>query len=106
MKIFSDLKFLPHTRGEGLHAKLDFPNGYGISVARLLLPLVDGVNLGYSTHTKDNEWEACVMHKRACCYNTPITDGVIGHLDESGVSEIMKKIQKLPKSGRSICPEI
>ena len=32
MKTFDDLEFKKHHIGLGLHAKLDFDNGYGVSV--------------------------------------------------------------------------
>lgn len=37
MKTFEDLKFEPHKTGNGLMARLFFPNGYGVSVVRFKL---------------------------------------------------------------------
>ena len=34
MKSFKDIKFKPHSFGEGLHGVCFFENGYGVSVVR------------------------------------------------------------------------
>ena len=43
MKTFKNLKFEPHTTGEGLSAKLFFKNGYGVSVVRFKMPIAGNV---------------------------------------------------------------
>jgi len=71
-----------------------FPNGYGASV----------VNIPLFTYTNnDNDWELAVIrftgksnYKFELCYDTPITDDVIGYLEEEDVEKILHKIQKLP----------
>jgi hypothetical protein len=71
-----------------------FPNGYGASVVRI--PLFTYTN-------NNNEWELAVIRfknkrndKFELCYDTPITDDVIGYLEEADVEKILHKIQKLP----------
>lgn len=41
-------------------------------------------------------YEAAVIFNNRLCYDTPVTDDVIGYLDEEGVSEIMRQIHELP----------
>lgn len=86
-KIFKDLQFKGHpTMGPGgSRAYMEFPNGYGISV----------VTGEYAYSDDEHPYEAAVLHEGRVCYDTPITDDVVGHLDEEGVTEIMKKIQEL-----------
>ena len=85
MKTFKDLEFKPHSIGNGLQAIMNFPNGYGISVVRF-----DG-----SYTSNDQEWELAIFHNGCLCYDTPITDDVIGHLTASGVTNIMEQVQQL-----------
>lgn len=105
MKTFKDLEFKPHPIGNGWRARLFFPNGYGISVVRFRLPsglCVGGLLVdGYGSYTSnENEWEVAIWRNIGqewqIAYDTPIADDVIGHLDAEGVSDVMKKIQKLP----------
>lgn len=98
MKTFKDLQFKPHQTGDGLHGLAFFPNGYGISVVRFMMPIS---HRGYGSYTdNENEWEVAILVGNVdgweLTYDTPITDDVIGHLEESEVTEIMKQIQELP----------
>ena len=103
MKEFKDLKFKPHQMdSEGIHAVELFPNGYGISVCRFKLQGIPefGTSSRYGSYTSnENEFEAAVLigepDNWSICYNTPITDDVLGHLSEDDVTELMKKIQEL-----------
>lgn len=108
MKTFKDLKFNPHPQAQGLQARLDFPNGYGVSVVRFRMgsgnPFNDFVlgacadSEGYGSYTSnENEWELAVFHDGRICYDTPITSDVLGHLTEDAVTDVMKEVQKLPK---------
>jgi hypothetical protein len=97
MKTFNDLNFIPHSSGEGKQSKMFFPNGYGISVVRF--KLADGQY--YGSYTNDEtEWEIAILIGDEIdwniCYNTPIANDVIGHLNEEGVTQVMKEIQVLP----------
>ena len=86
MKTFNDLIFKQHPNWmSGTQARMDFPNGYGISV----------ITGEYAYSDNEHPYEVAVMEHGSLCYNTPITDDVIGYLDADGVTEIMKQIQEL-----------
>ncbi len=125
MKTFKNLKFKPHTTGEGLAGKLFFKNGYGVSVVRFKMPFAGNVledatlkmskifsdnkatiDNEYGSYTNsESEWELAVLKGKEgdweIDYNTPITSDVIGHLKDDGVTEIMKKVQQLPKANNN-----
>ena len=69
-----------------------FDNGYGISIVRNKL-----------SYTSENilDFEIAVLKKTdddyEICYDTPITNDVIGYLTPKEVSKVMKEIQELPK---------
>ena len=92
MKTFKDLKFKKHPHGNGKIARLNFKNGYGVSVTRFT-----GGIFGDSYTSNDKEWELAVLKDDRLCYETPITDDVIGHLKSDKVTKIMKQVQELPK---------
>ena len=71
MKTFEDLNFYPHRWAIGAeHAVLEFDNGYGCSV----LIEIDFYSNGIDTY------ELGVLRDGLLCYDTPITDDVLGHL--------------------------
>ena len=86
-KTFKDLEFMPHPimGADGTRAYMEFPNGYGISV----------VTGKFAYSDDEHPYEAAVLSEGLVCYNTPITDDVVGHLNEEGVTQIMKQIQEL-----------
>ncbi len=95
---FKDLKFDPHPVGDGLMARMEFKNGYGISVVRFKIPSIPGFRsrTEYGSYTNnEKEWEAAVTKGGNLCYDTPITDDVVGHLSEADVTALMAKIQDL-----------
>jgi len=99
MKTFKDLQFQPHPNSSlegGVQAKMFFPNGYGVSVVRFK---VLGTYASYTNN--EDEWEMAILKgndsKFEICYDTPITSDVLGYLSDDEVSEIMKRVQKLPK---------
>ena len=72
-----------------------FKNGYGASVTR-------GMN---SYGGKEGLWELAVLKYRKevwgywdICYDTPITNDVIGGLDVAGVEKLLKRIEALPEA--------
>jgi hypothetical protein len=96
MKGFDDIIFEPHPVGEGFHGKIFVPNGYGVSVVRFKTPH----NVLYGSYTSnDNEWEVAILkgneNEWEICYDTEITDDVIGHQTEGEVTWIMVKVQQL-----------
>lgn len=94
MKTFKDLVFNDHPNSTGKQAVMMFPNGYGISVVRFTI-------MGrYGSYTdNETEWEAAVLKGKGnewfLCYDTEITEDVIGHLSNDGVTKLMQKIQEL-----------
>jgi hypothetical protein len=98
MKSFKDIEFKPHRFGEGLHGLIFFDNGYGVSVVRYKGTYTP--NGGYSSYTSnENEWEVAVIYGTEndweLCYNTHITDDVLGHLTEGEVDWVMYQVQEL-----------
>lgn len=87
MKTFKDLEFKPKTHSPGYQAKIHFENGYGASV----------IFGGYSYGAPNTPYEIAVLKGDRICYDTPVTDDVIGWLDEDGVTEILEQIQNLEK---------
>lgn len=98
MKTFKDLEFKPHQTGDGLHAVMLFPNGYGVSVVRFKNS-ISGTYYSYTSSEK--EWELAVIKGGekdwTLTYETKITKDVIGHLKVRQVTAIMKQVQKLKK---------
>jgi hypothetical protein len=91
MKQFKDLEFKTHVHGEefGIQARIQFDNGYGASVVK-----------GPHTYGGDKDlYELAVMDGQGNgpIYFTPITDDVIGYLRPEDVTDVMIKIQQLPK---------
>jgi hypothetical protein len=88
MKTFKDLQFEPHPMGGGVISRITFANGYGASVVK-------------GDHTyggRDGLFELAVLDSNgSLCYSTPITDDVIGYLRPEDVTDVMEKIQQLPK---------
>ena len=85
MKEFNDLEFIPHSAGGGVISRLYFENGYGVSV----------VKTNYSYGGKDGLYELAIFKNDELCYDTPITDDVMGYLSPEDVTDIMSKIQAL-----------
>jgi hypothetical protein len=109
MKTFKSLKFKPHAMAEqarkeapentnsvlekykdNVQALMFFKNGYGISV-------VGGYGLYGDGKTT---FEAAVMRgtRKGCsiCYDTYITDDVLGYLSKDDITKTMEQIQRLP----------
>ena len=67
-----------------------FPNGYGASV----------IKGPYTYGGKDGKWELAVINNITeegfdMCYDTEITDDVIGHLNDPEVDRLLYKIRDL-----------
>ena len=69
-----------------------FPNGYGASVIR------HKGSYGYSKGL----WELAVLEGDELCYDTEITDDVIGHLNDPEVDRLLRRIQHLWKIKKDV----
>lgn len=87
MKTFKDLEFKDHPNGMGgVQAKIQFANGFGASIVKT--PFSYGGTRG--------QYELAVFGQDGdITYDTPITDDVLGYLNENAVSEALAKIQAL-----------
>ena len=79
--------FLQNTEylNNGVRHVYKFDNGYGASV----------IKHDYSYGGKNGLWEIAVLENDELCYNTPITEDVIGHLSWENVENILTEIQEL-----------
>jgi len=71
----------------GIRYAFKADNGYGASIIQSM----------YSYGGDQGLWELAVLDdKGELCYDTPITNNVIGYLEEDEVNELLKKITELP----------
>ena len=86
MKEFKDLEFIDKDIVvPSQMAKLEFDNGYGVSVIT-----------GYGAYGSTNApYELAVLKDGSLCYNTEITNDVIGYLTPDDVTDYMKQVQEL-----------
>lgn len=70
---------------EGIQKVYKFPNGYGASVIK------HKGSYGYSKGL----WELAVLESGELCYDTEITNDVIGHLNDPEVDALLRRIQQL-----------
>lgn len=88
---FTELNFEPHPhyKEDGVQAKHFFSNGYGVSVVRF------PGSYGY----QDDLYEVAVIQGNydsfELCYDTPITDDVLGHRDEIDIENILEEVEAL-----------
>lgn len=86
MKV-SDLVFRDHpAQGFGTITSHNFANGYGASI-------ITGKN-AYAN--EDAPYELAVLHNGDLCYDTELTDDVLGYLTEDEVNQYLLKIEALP----------
>ena len=87
MKTFKDIEFKPNPMGEdfGIVSRTQFDNGYEASV----------VKSDYTYGGKNGLYELAVFKDGEICYDTPITDDVIGYLRPEDVTDVLAKIQQL-----------
>ena len=85
---FEDLVFIERKDFfGGTRARMDFPNGYGISVIT-----------GPNAYCDDGTYEVAVFKNGDLCYDTDITDDVIGYVTPEGVTDLMKRIAALEET--------
>lgn len=86
---FTDLEFEPHPNCEGVQAVNFFENGYGTSV--IMTP--------YSYGGSDGLYEIAILkgteEEWEICYDTPITDDVVGYLTREDVESILNQVENL-----------
>jgi len=93
---FTDLNFQPHSNypDTGIAARHFFPNGYGVSVVQFTTPYGSG-----SYGAEEGLYELAVIkgveENWEICYDTEITNDVIGYLTEDQVSEVLMKVKAL-----------
>ena len=87
MKQFKDIEFKPNPMGAdfGIVSRTQFDNGYEASV----------VKSEYTYGGRDGLYELAVFKDGEICYDTPVTDDVIGYLRPEDVTDVMAKIQQL-----------
>ena len=83
MKQFEDLEFKQHPSGTGLVARLNFDNGYGVSVVRFVGAYADQFS-----------WEVAILKNDKLCYTTDLTNDVLGYQSEENINKIMTKLQR------------
>lgn len=84
-KTYGDIEFNWSEFHEGFTSNTYFDNGYGVSV----------VSHTRSYGGKQGLYELAVLKDGDICYDTVITDDVIGYLTPELVTEIMIKVQEL-----------
>ena len=89
--IFSDLQFNPHKNypDTGVQAKHFFDNGYGVSVVSFpgSYGFRDGLYESAVLKGTEEDWEIC--------YDSVITDDVIGHQTEEEVEVLLHDVENL-----------
>ena len=87
---FEDLKFTDAEINNGIQAIVKFENNYGASV----------VKHEYSYGNKQGLYELAIIKYDEngdwdLCYDTPITDDVLGYLTEDNVTDYLTQIEQL-----------
>ena len=87
MKTFKDIIFKKNPMGAdfGIVSITQFDNGYEVSVVR-------------SEHSYGGNkglYELAIFKDGEICYDTPITDDVIGYLRPEDVTDVMERVEKL-----------
>ena len=89
MKIysFSDLPFDSRSADRRRFSRITFPNGYEASV----------ITGDYSFGGHLGLYELAVLRDGDLVYDTPITNDVLGHLNEDEVGRYLNEIARLPE---------
>jgi len=74
-----------YDRNDGVSLEFTFANGYGASV----------IKSSYSYGGKYGLWELAVLDHGVICYDTHLTNDVLGHLSWEDVENTLDEIQKL-----------
>ena len=87
---FQDLKFIQNQSNNGIQAIVKFENNYGASVVkhRFSYGGAHGLyELAIIKYDENGDWDIC--------YDTPITNDVLGYLTEDDVTNYLTKIEQL-----------
>ena len=85
MKTFKHLAFKNHPIGDGVQSRMDFDNGFGVSVVRH----------EFSYGSKHGLYELAVLKDGEIHYDNKVANGdVVGYLREEDVTDAMLVIQK------------
>jgi hypothetical protein len=93
---FSDLKFEPHLNypDTGIGARHFYDNGYGVSVVRFTTPFGAGF---YGAD--EGLYEVAILKRVAenwnICYDTVLTDDVLGYQSEEEVEVLLYEVENL-----------
>ena len=87
MKTFNDIIFKPNPMGAefGIVSRTKLDNGYEVSVVQS--PQSYGGDIGL--------YELAIFKDGEICYDTPITNDVLGYLRPEDVMDVIAKIEKL-----------
>lgn len=95
MKTFEDLEFKDRSIGSNIfglgdikRARMDFENGYGISVI---------YEEGTYCDNDGSNYGVAVMKDGTVTFNTPITDSILSYLTPEQITAIMREIQTYEK---------
>lgn len=85
-------EFKSYNVHQGIQYLHFFPNGYGVSI----------VKHSFSYGNKQGLWEIAVLEgnedEHHITYATPITNDVIGYLNDDEVNDYCKQVSELPKN--------
>ena len=87
---FKELNFKDTKSNNGIHAIVKFENNYGASVVKHDHSYggKDGLyELAVTQYDENGDWDIC--------YDTPITDDVLGYLSEAEVTSYLMQIEQL-----------
>lgn len=88
---FDDLNFVPYNNG--IAARILYPNGFGASIVRNI----------YSYGHERGKYELAVINSNGdICYDTEITNDVIGYLIPADITVLLGNIFRLNSEGTSV----
>lgn len=93
---FDDLEFKPHIMGNAVQARLDFDNGFSISVIASDMP--EGQRGSFYGNVSDNEYEIAIYDDNGDMVPLQLSDDVLGWQSPLSVSNHMRDAQINGKS--------
>jgi hypothetical protein len=73
-----------------VRAYVDFDNGFYVSILNSI-----------HSHGAIDEYEIAILDENGICYDTPLTNDVVGHLDKKGVEKWLKDVSELDYNNRT-----